>query len=176
MNAKTAIQSQYLAALDMLHGAVSQCPDASWDDAAYDPRFWHVAYHALFFTHLYLQVDGAAFKPWPKHRDRYEQLGPTPWPPHEKPDIGAPYTRQEILEYLAFCRQEVEAQVTRLDMEAASGFGWLPFGKLELQFYNIRHLQHHVGQLAERLRTAAGSGVGWVAQGATEDGGETSRA
>ena len=46
---------------------------------------------------------------------------------------------------------------------APSGFSWLRFGKTELQLYNIRHIQHHAGQLTDRLRTAAGIGVRWVA-------------
>jgi hypothetical protein len=64
--------------------------------------------------------------------------------------------------YLELCRAEVEKQVPLLRLEEGSGFSWLPFNKLELQFYNIRHLQHHTGQLIERLRTVAGIGVGWV--------------
>ena len=38
-----------------------------------------------------------------------------------------------------------------MNLEAESGFDWLAFNKLELQFYNIRHLQQHVGELCERL-------------------------
>ena len=43
-----------------------------------------------------------------------------------------------------------------------SGFSWLPFGKLELQFYSIRHVQHHTGELCERLGTTGDIEVGWV--------------
>jgi hypothetical protein len=32
----------------------------------------------------------------------------------------------------------------------------------ETKFYNIRHLQHHVGELAERLGTQAGIDIAWV--------------
>jgi hypothetical protein len=35
--------------------------------------------------------------------------------------------------------------------------------KLGVQFYNIRHIQHHVGQLEDRLRIGAGIGVRWIA-------------
>jgi hypothetical protein len=47
-------------------------------------------------------------------------------------------------------------------LEAPSGFPFLPFNKLELQFYNIRHTQHHTGQLADRLRNAINIGTPWV--------------
>jgi hypothetical protein len=52
--------------------------------------------------------------------------------------------------------------VLSLDFDAPSGFFWLPFSKLELQLYNIRHVQHHTGQLIDRLRTVAGIGVARV--------------
>jgi len=35
-------------------------------------------------------------------------------------------------------------------------------GLMELHIYNIRHLQHHTGQLMDRLRTAGNIGVAWV--------------
>ena len=35
----------------------------------------------------------------------------------------------------------------------------------EVRLNNIRHLQHHTGQLADRLRTAAGIGVAWIRMG-----------
>ena len=70
-----------------------------------------------------------------------------------------------MLDYLAFCRQQVADRVPRLNLEAESGFGWLPFGKLELQFYTIRHLQQHTGELMERIGTRAGVEIDWVGQG-----------
>jgi hypothetical protein len=63
---------------------------------------------------------------------------------------------------LDFCRQEVKEKVAELDLDADSGFDWIPFNKQELQFYNIRHLQHHTGELCERLGTAAGIDIQWV--------------
>ena len=165
MTTQEIIKSQYRASLEMFGEAVDKCTDALWDDQSYSNRFWHIAYHALFFTHLYLQESDKAFVPWSKHRDEYESLGPLPWPPHREPNIGEPYTKEDILEYLGVCRNEVEAKVSALDLEAESGFHWLPFSKLELEFYNIRHLQHHTGQLVDRLRTKEAIGVGWAKSG-----------
>jgi predicted kinase len=42
-----------------LKQAIEKCPDALWNDPADKNRFWHVAYHALFYTHLYLQPTDA---------------------------------------------------------------------------------------------------------------------
>jgi hypothetical protein len=163
METRATILSQYHATLDMLEEAIRTCPDELWADKRFKNAFWHVAYHALFYTHLYLGDGLESFVPWSKGRQEYEILGDTlPWPPHDKPNIGEPYTKEELLEYCAFCRQVVADKVPALDLEAASGFDWVAFGKLELQFYNIRHAQHHIGQLSERLRNGAGAGLHWI--------------
>ena len=162
MDARAAIKSQYLAALEMLRQAITHCPESLWDDPQDKNRFWHVAYHALFYTHLYLQDREEDFTPWAKHRKDHNFLGPVPWPPHYVPQLGEPYTQDEILAYCALCEQQVRERVDALDLETASGFYWLPFGKLELQFYNIRHLQQHTGELMERLGARAGIDVDWV--------------
>lgn len=162
MGPKEVIRSQYVASLEMLGDAISACPEGLWIDLAYPNRFWHVAYHALFFAHLYLQESEKTFVAWGKHRKDHQFLGRMPWPPHEQPVIGEPYTKEEVLEYLEFCRREVDARLPLTDLDAESGFHWLPFNKLGVQIYNIRHIQHHVGQLADRLRTRDGVGVQWV--------------
>ena len=41
---------------------------------------------------------------------------------------------------------------TRETLEGPSGFGRLKFSRGELYLYNIRHLQHHTGQLSAYLR------------------------
>ncbi len=162
MNPKQAIKSQFLATLAMLQQAVEKCPESIWNDAQDHNKFWHIAYHALFYTHLYLQPTGADFTPWPKQRQDYHLLGPTPWPPHNTPQIDEPYTKADLLEYIAFCEQQVLEVVDTLNLEGPSGFDWLPFDKLELQFYSIRHLQLHTGELCERLYTRAQIDVNWV--------------
>jgi hypothetical protein len=162
MDTKQVIQSQYLAALEMLKQAVVKCPDTMWNAAQDRNKFWHVAYHALFYTHLYLQDTEKDFKPWEKHRNEYQFMGQVPWPPHNPPKIGEPYTREEVLAYLAFVREQVQECLPVLNLQAVSGFEWLPFGKLELQFYNIRHLQHHAAELYERLGARAGIDLDWI--------------
>jgi hypothetical protein len=56
----------------------------------------------------------------------------------------------------------VDIQVESLDIAAGSGFDWLPFDKMELQLYNIRHIQQHTGELCERLGAQGEIQVDWV--------------
>lgn len=156
------IISQYRASLAMLRQAIELCSEDLWLSPAYHNQFWHVAYHAVFYTHLYVQPSEAQFRPWSKHLQDSQYLGPRPWAPNEPRKIGKPYAKTNVLEYLALCCAEVEANVPALRLEDESGFYWLKFNKLELQFYNLRHLQHHTGQLADRLRSVTNIGLPWV--------------
>lgn len=158
------LQSQYQAALDMLSRLVVQCPEPMWNDPRPQNKFWHVAYHALHFTHLYLHPALQDYTPWAGYRDQYEFLGRLPWPPHDLPAIGEPYRREDVLEFAGFLGRRAPEMLAGLDFAAGSGFPWLPFSKLELQVYNIRHLQQHTGELSERLGAQAGLEVVWVGQ------------
>lgn len=165
MEYQAIIRSQYMATLAMLQQAVENCPDSLWNHPDDKAKFWHVAYHSLFYTHLYLANTAADFKPWAHHRTDYQYMGPIPWDNHRLPQMGEPYQKAEILEYITFCRQQIDQLASTLDLAAPAGFDWLPMNKFELQIYNIRHLQQHVGELMERLGSRADISVNWVGMG-----------
>lgn len=158
MDLKPVVISQYNASLQMLGQAVEGCPDEIWDAAEDATPFWRVAYHALFYAHLYLQPAVEQFRPWEKHWEGAEKQG-------KDAPAGKPFTKEEVLAYLAFCHAEVQARTADLEPEAPSGFFWLPMNKLELQFYAIRHVQQHTGELMERLGARAGIELHWVGKG-----------
>lgn len=157
--------SQYRASLAMLRQAIELCPEDLWWSPNYLNRYWHVAYHALFYTHLYVNASEGEFTPWPKHRPACRLLGSRPGAPAEERVIPEPYSKADLLEYHQICCEEVVAQVPKLPLDAGSGFDWLPFNRFELHLYNIRHLQHHTGQLTGRLRTVSDVGVSWIRMG-----------
>jgi hypothetical protein len=160
-----SIVSQYRASLAMVKHVVHACPEDFWLSTGYRNRFWHIAYHALFFAHLYVQASAADFKPWTGHKPDSQFLGPPPWAPNEPFVLPAPYSKGEVMEYHDFCCQEVAAKVSAIRLDADSGFDWLPFDRFEAHLYNIRHIQHHTGQLADRLRTALNIATPWVPKG-----------
>jgi hypothetical protein len=165
----TAIQShlvsQYQASLAMLRKAIHSCPEDLWLNADFRNRFWHIAYHTLFYTHFYVQAGEADFRPWIKHRPDSQYLGTRSGASGVAIVIDPPYSREEVFEYHEFCCAEIAAKVPAFALSGESGFHWLPFDKLELHLYNIRHVQHHTGQLADRLRAHADIGVPWVRMG-----------
>lgn len=157
MNPKPQIQSQYHASLEMLKKVLEKYPGHGWNAESDQNRAWHIGYHALFYTHFYLHVREEDFRPWAKHRREAISLEPG-----EEGLQPAPYSKAELLEFLEYLRQRVDEMVEALDLEAESGFSWLAFNKLELQFYNIRHLMLHTGELAERLWATSGEETDWV--------------
>ena len=162
MDVKEVIKSQYRAALKMLEEVIINCPESLWDHPNHKNRFWHTAFHTLFYTHLYLQSSEDDFTPWEKHERNFISLGDDDSPDDQVKHTREPYRKEEVLEYLELCLEEVSKQVNSVDLEGVSGFDWLPFNKLELQFYNIRHIQHHTGELYNRLEAEQGLELDWV--------------
>ncbi len=160
---KTILKSQYRASLAMLRQVVELCPNDLWFDESPENQFWHIAFHTVFYTHFYAQVTDKAFQSWEKHRKDYEFLSEIPWSPGEKPSITDPYTKTDISEYVDFCESNLSDWIDLLDLTAPEcGFWWYKMGKLEHQFVNIRHIEHHAAQLADRLRNSYNLEVDWV--------------
>lgn len=163
---RTMLRSQYHSALGMLREAVELCPEELWYDDGPTNAFWQVAYHALFFAHFYLQPNAAAFRPWSRHQSHVQHEDGIAGPPNPESDlplIPNPYSRAEVMEYWAECSAMVDEGVTALDLWSEdSGFWWYRVPKLEHQMVNIRHIQHHAAQLADRLRSAGDHGVKWI--------------
>lgn len=165
---RAILKSQYHAGLAMLRQAIERCDDELWLDARPTNAFWQVAYHALYFTHLYLMKEVSAFRPWAEHQDAVQHPdgipdphGPDPASP--LPLIAKPYSPAQALRYWELCDGMVDGAVDAIDLGSAeSGFPWYRMSKLEHQLVNLRHLQHHAAQLADRLRSARDIGVRWV--------------
>jgi hypothetical protein len=152
MDVQGILISQYRAALEMLKQTITQYPESMWNDPGDKNKTWQVAYHALFFTHLYVADSEEAFTPWYKHRQDYDDF--------DAPGITEPYDKDTVLEYLAFCQRQVAERVPQLNLEES--FSGRPYTKLELQIYSIRHIMQHTGELMERVGRRANVQIDWV--------------
>ncbi|HEV2282495.1 MAG TPA: DinB family protein [bacterium] len=144
---RNILSGQFEAALAMLNEAMERCPEQRWDGKIAKYPFWHVAYHTLCFVDLYLSPSEEAFEPRDLHPRGLEEF-----------DAEFPSRRfgqRELIAYTAICRQKAAdtlAFETFETLQRGSGFPWLPFTRGELHIYNIRHIQHHAGQLGAFLR------------------------
>ncbi len=131
----------------MLKQAIVKCPSDMWDATQDKDRFWFIAYHALYYAHLYLQDTRKDFVRWRKHG---------------KPVSSAPLPKEQVLEYVDFVEEEILHRVPAINLEAESGFHGFHINKLELQFVNIRHIQQHTGELYERLGSRRNVKLDWA--------------
>lgn len=62
---RQALKEQYHAALAMLAECVQKCADDLWTSRGYPRTFWRIAFHAAYFTHLYLGQNEEAYLTFP---------------------------------------------------------------------------------------------------------------
>lgn len=163
---QTLIGRQFAAAIQMMRSAIEACPGDLWDDRTGGSPFWHLAYHALFFTDFYLSDDEKAFQPVEYHEDKahflpgdYQEFGGIVATP------AASYTKAQLLEYADHCLRKCENVFERLTDEQAlarCGFSWYELNVGEFLLNDLRHAQHHAGQLALLLRRRADIGIEWL--------------
>jgi hypothetical protein len=157
--------TQYGAALKMLEDCIEKCQADHWTESVGKFPFWHVAYHVLFCTDMYLSPSIAEFAPPPFHREDYNFLGRQPWPPFKEVVADQPYEKPTLLDYVNICRFKVLESMrkeTESSLAGQSGFDWIPFPRAQLHLYNIRHIQHHTGGLGVFLGRMPGKGPAWV--------------
>ncbi len=154
---KTMIWQQFGAAIDMLENAMIACPDKLWGDRSQQPEFWYVVFHTLFFIDLYLSDSDKGFAPPPPFTlDELDTRGLLP---------ERVYTKEELQSYLDHGRKKCRSTIEALSDAKAHqrcGFEWLDITVAESLLYNMRHVQHHAGQLNLLLRQKTDSAPRWV--------------
>lgn len=159
---KRILTGQFEAGLAMFNDCVVKCPAEHWEGRVAKYPFWEVAYHTLCFVDLYLS-------PGKKEFEFRPALHPRGMSEFDGEHPSRRFEREEILEYVAICRRkavEVLAGETEESLTGPHGFPGRPASRGELHIYNLRHLQHHAGQMGAYLRRVdAGIDPRWVGTG-----------
>ncbi len=163
---QTMLGRQFAATIQMLRSAIEACPDSLWDDRSGGSPFWHLAYHALFYADFYLSDDEKSFRAIEFHQKNaqllpgdYREFAGVVTTPEKN------FTKNQLLTYADRCLQKCDETFGRLTDERAlerCGFWWYQLSVGEFLMNNLRHVQHHTGQLALLLRRGAGLGVEWL--------------
>lgn len=152
------MRRQFGAGIDMLKRAITRCPEEVWGDRNANPQFWYTAYHTIFWLDLYLSGAVEGYRPpEPFGLDELDPSGLLP---------GRVYTQAELVTFLEHARAHLHAVLDGLTEERACARGTFRWGEptfLELLVYNLRHVQHHTGQLNLILRQRTNSAPRWVA-------------
>ncbi len=153
---RALLRSQFRAALAMHEQCIDVCTEEHWDSPIAKYPFWQVVHHTLCFLDCYLTPSNDEFKRLVESRAG-QPFNPQPKGMSELEDEypSRRFTRGEMLAYAAFCRAKIDetfATETDASLAGPSGFSWLPFTRAELHLHNLRHVQHHTGQLTASLR------------------------
>lgn len=151
-----ALERQLKASIDSLENAIRACPADLWGDSSQHIQFWYTVYHTLFWLDLYLSGSAEGFAPPPPFDlGELDPVGVLP---------GRIYTTDELLAYLAYCRDKCSSVAASL-AETAPHICTFPWGKIafaELLLYTLRHTQGHAGELNLLLGQTTGAAPGWV--------------
>lgn len=157
---KKELLNQYHAGLQMLNVTIERCPDELWIDDTYSNVYWRIVYHTLYYTALYGGGGLKNFNRFEHHRPDLHMLGECNHE-GEKIETGKPYTRLEMLGYSQLVSESLDIAIA-VGIDQPHDMDWMPLQGLELHLYNLRHLQHHTGQLVERLHSKNISGIAWL--------------
>jgi hypothetical protein len=145
--ARTILTGQFEAALCMMDHCIRACPPDHWEGKIANGSFRWVAYHTLFWLDLYLSPgDEDAFVLRDLHQRGGDEREPVPSPGLSK---------DETLAYVPICRRKIHeslAAETAESLQGPCGFACRKITRGELHLYNLRHVQHHTGQLSAYLR------------------------
>jgi len=76
-----------------------------------------------------------------------------------------PISKNNIKSYCKYIRQKANQFIQGINItffKTPSPFEWHGFPKIDLIDYNLRHLQHHIGQLDIVLRREQDTGNPWI--------------
>jgi hypothetical protein len=154
---KEEIWRQFGASLDMFENAIRQCPDSLWNDN--ENNYWYNVYHTLFFLDYYSTETPDGFSPpEPFTLSEFDTEGTMP---------ERVYSKHELLNYLQYGREKTRLLISGLTSEKTKLRWinkWQNYSIVELILDNMRHVQHHVGQLNFLLDRIDHSLPIWVAQ------------
>lgn len=164
---RSSIGSQLSAALAMLGDAIERCPDDLWAERVGERAFWEVAFHVAYYTDLYLTPPET---PWPEpppwawpHAAGLGRTMEPPFRPLTPEETGPELPRWEVAAYVRSLTDKLRDSLSReteASLAGPSGFFWLGMARAGVYLYNLRHVQHHAGQLCAVLRRE-GVSVEW---------------
>ncbi|MDR7211281.1 DinB family protein [Flavobacterium piscis] len=150
---KELLWKQFGATIDMLEDSIVVCPETCWD------KIWYSAYHTIFWLDYYSSQNPDTFSPpQPFTLSEFDPEGILP---------ERIYNKKELLEYLEFSRKKIFLLIDGLNEKTAQErfvTKKKDYNRIEMIIYNMRHVQHHIGQLNLLLRQNADLAGKWFSQ------------
>ncbi len=156
---------QFGASIDMLINVIANCPESYFST---NKRFYYLAYHSVIFLDYYLSIPPKDFLPILAFtiKDKDQR------PPESIGDMVPDkiYSKQELIDYLKHsrlkCKNLIESLTDneKLNIRFTEGNqeGDMDYPILEILLYNMRHTQHHTGQLNLLMRQDLDKHLEWA--------------
>jgi hypothetical protein len=165
---RKVLWNQFGASIDMFANIIALWPEQYWN---LTNKVYYLSYHTFLFLDYYLTIPPTNYTaPLP-----FTMIPSDKVPPYAVDDLLPVrlYTQTELLESLKTCRQKCRHVIFGLtgeDMQRVwidrqddiAGSSTLNYSVLEILLYNLKHVQHHVGQLNLLLREETGQAADWV--------------
>lgn len=156
---------QFGASIDMLQNAISFCPESYFTT---NKRFYYLAYHCVLFLDYYLSIPPKDFSPILPFTIKDKEQRPLESIGDIVPDKI--YSKEELIDYInksrLKCQNLIESLTDneKLNIRFTEGNqeGDMDYPILEILLYNLRHTQHHIGQLNLIMRQDLHKHMEWV--------------
>ncbi|MBL0136107.1 MAG: DinB family protein [Chitinophagaceae bacterium] len=156
---------QFGASIDMLQNAISFCPESYFTT---NKRFYYLAYHCVLFLDYYLSIPPKDFSPILPFTIKDKEQRPLESIGDIVPDKI--YSKEELIDYINKSRLKCKALIEsltdneKLNIRFTEGNqeGDMDYPILEILLYNLRHTQHHIGQLNLIMRQDLHKHMEWA--------------
>jgi hypothetical protein len=152
----SVLRNEYGAALQMLTQALETCPAELWNLHQDEFPLWQQAFHVLWYADLYLSF---APEPFENTLGDREIAG-------FKVTPEGPLSRPEMLAYAVHVRAKADAVLDWVTDEALGSpnerLHWSGPTLAHRLAYNVRHVQHHIGEINSFLTRHGAKGPDWV--------------
>lgn len=164
-NLQESLWRQFGASIDMLVNAIASCPDNYFTT---NKRFYYLAYHSVVFLDYYLTIPPTDFSPILSFTIKdIDQR-----PPESIGDMipDELYSKEALMDYVNHSRAKCKAMIKSLTNDDILNVrftegqepGDMDYSIVEILLYNLRHTQHHIGQLHLLMRQDLNQHIDWA--------------
>ena len=146
-----ALAKQYQKAFNIFRNVVKNYYEELWiNNENYKTPVWQISYHTLYCANSYCSAKQDEIVHWNKERENYHFYDKM----HEMRDsnikVIMPYSKEDIIEYMEIINTNVPNYLLHMEPEKKCWPYWYDETQIEFHMNNLRHIQHHVGEIIER--------------------------
>jgi hypothetical protein len=145
------LQKQYEKSFSILRNTITSYDESIWlNNIDYKSPAWQIAYHAIFYTNIYCSSSENDILQWNKTRNDYHDFKKIHKLIKTNEIKLIPYTKNDMIEFIDFVNGNVPFYLLKMKPEDKCWPYWYNESQMEFHINNLRHIQHHIGEIIER--------------------------